>query len=77
MTRVTTLYDTDPQLHPVWAAALETKKMTTGTGASQDPASPGRLTASFLAKPNGPRIAMLETLGWDTHNPKMAGLQTS
>jgi len=68
MTRVTALYDADPQLHPVWSAALETKNLASNIGASQDPASLGRLTASFLTKPNGPRIAMLETLGWDTHN---------
>ena len=74
MTRVTTLYDADPQLHPVWAAALETKGLAADVGASQDPASLGRLTASFLTKPNGPRIAMLETLGWDTHNAQKGRL---
>ncbi|WP_293881305.1 DUF1501 domain-containing protein [Sphingomonas sp.] len=74
MTRVTALYDADPQLHPVWAAALETKGLAEGSGAAQDPASLGRLTASFLTKPNGPRIAMLETLGWDTHNAQKGRL---
>ena len=68
MNRVTALYDADPQLHPAWSAAMETKRLATSTSAGQDPASLGRLTASFLTKPNGPRIAMLETLGWDTHN---------
>ena len=74
MTRVTALYDADPQLHPAWAAALETKGLAAQTGAGQDPASLGRLTASFLTKPNGPRIAMLETLGWDTHNAQKGRL---
>ncbi|WP_445191836.1 DUF1501 domain-containing protein [Sphingomonas sp. Tas61C01] len=74
MTRVTALYDADPQLHPVWGAALETKGEVTNTTAGQDPASLGRLTASFLTKPNGPRIAMLETLGWDTHNAQKGRL---
>ncbi|MGI4879727.1 MAG: DUF1501 domain-containing protein [Janthinobacterium lividum] len=68
MTRVTALYDADPQLRPAWAVALETKGLAARAGAGQDPASLGRLTASFLTRPNGPRIAMLETLGWDTHN---------
>ncbi len=68
MTRVTALYDADPQLHGAWAAALETKGLAADIGPRQDPASLGRLTASFLTKSNGPRIAMLETLGWDTHN---------
>lgn len=74
MTRVTTLYDADPQLHRAWAAALETKGLATDVAAGQDPASLGRLTVSFLTKPNGPRIAMLETLGWDTHNAQQGRL---
>lgn len=44
-------------------------------GARQDPASLGRLAADFLSKPDGPRIAMIETGGWDTHsaqNPRLA-----
>jgi uncharacterized protein (DUF1501 family) len=68
MARVTALYDADPQLHASWAAALDTKGLAPDVGAKQDPASLGRLTASFLTKPNGPRVAMLETLGWDTHS---------
>jgi uncharacterized protein (DUF1501 family) len=74
MTRVTALYDADPQLHPIWASALETRGLATDVGPRQDPASLGKLTASFLTKPNGPRIAMLETLGWDTHNAQTGRL---
>ena len=74
MTRVGALYDADPQLHPAWAAALETKGLANDVGAGQDPASLGRLTAGFLTKPNGPRIAMLETLGWDTHSAQKGRL---
>jgi uncharacterized protein (DUF1501 family) len=66
--RVGQLYAADPQLHPLWAAALEAQGLAQGTAAKQDPASLGRLTASFLTKPGGPRIAMLETGGWDTHS---------
>jgi len=78
MTRVTALYDADAQLHGPWAAALETQGLSAEAGAGgarQDPASLGRLTAGFLTKPAGPRIAMLETLGWDTHSaqkPRLA-----
>ncbi|MBN8847931.1 MULTISPECIES: DUF1501 domain-containing protein [unclassified Sphingomonas] len=68
------LYAEDPQLHPLWAAALEARGLAAGTGARQDPASLGRLTASFLTKPNGPRIAMLETGGWDTHSGQQGRL---
>ena len=76
MSRVTALYDADPQLHPAWSAAMETNNLAASAGAGQDPASLGRLTASFLTKPNGPRIAMLETLGWDTHNAQKGRLAT-
>jgi len=66
--RVGQLYAADPQLHPLWSSALEAKGLAEGSAAKQDPASLGKLAASFLTKPNGPRIAMLETGGWDTHS---------
>jgi uncharacterized protein (DUF1501 family) len=66
--RVGQLYAQDPQLHPIWTSALEAKSLAEGSDASQDPASLGKLAASFLSKPDGPRIAMLETGGWDTHS---------
>jgi len=75
MTRVTALYDADQQLHAPWQAALEARGLAGGVaGARQDPASLGRLAAGFLTKPDGPRIAMLETLGWDTHSGQKARL---
>src|SRR5678809_626708 len=42
----------------------------------QDPAALGRLAAKFLAQPQGPRIAMIETGGWDTHSAQNARLAT-
>jgi len=68
MTRVGQLYAADPQLHPLWAVALDAKGLAGSQAAGQGPASIGRLAAGFLAKPNGPRIAMIETGGWDTHS---------
>jgi uncharacterized protein (DUF1501 family) len=62
------LYAADPQLHPLWSEALEAKALAQGADSTRDPASLGKLAASFLTKPNGPRIAMLETGGWDTHS---------
>ncbi len=74
MTRVGQLYAGDPQLHPLWSAALEAKGIA-GTGIErQDPASLARLAASFLVKAKGPRIAMIETGGWDTHSGQEARL---
>ena len=75
MARGATLYDADPQLHPLWSAALDARGLAGGQSAKQDPASLGRLAASFLAQPAGPRIAMIETAGWDTHSgqaPRLA-----
>lgn len=68
LTRVAALYAADPQLHLLWSSALQARELATDAATTQDAASLGRLTAGFLAKPAGPRIAMLETLGWDTHN---------
>ncbi len=67
MLRVGQLYGADPQLHPLWTAALDAQRLAGGGTAKPDPASLGALTARFLTKPDGPRIAMLETGGWDTH----------
>jgi len=66
--RVGQLYAADPQLHPLWSAALEAQGLAEGSAAKQDPASLGKLAAGFLTKPAGPRIAMIETGGWDTHS---------
>jgi uncharacterized protein (DUF1501 family) len=61
------MYQGDPQLHGMWDAALTARGMAAGSAPGQKPEDLGRLAASFLAKPDGPRIAMLETGGWDTH----------
>lgn len=67
MARVGMLYDNDPQLHPLWTEALQAKGLAEGTSAKQDPAGLGALAGKFLSRNNGPRIAMIETEGWDTH----------
>jgi len=67
LVRVERLYEGDTQLRGLWQAALATRGMAAGQPAGQTPADLGKLAASFLARPDGPRIAMLETGGWDTH----------
>ena len=67
LARVGRMYQSDPQLHPMWDAALAARGMAAGQAPGQKPEDLGRLAASFLSKPDGPRIAMLETGGWDTH----------
>jgi len=83
LARVGALYESDAQLHGLWTAAMETR-MTAGdlAGAGgQNGAATGALAAKLLAGPNGARIAMIETGGWDTHsgqrgrlNAKLRGL---
>ena len=76
--RVQQLYAGDTQLHALWSAAVETQGMAdrkAAKGRRQSPAELGKLAAGFLARPDGPRIAMIETDGWDTHsaqNPRLA-----
>lgn len=65
--RVGQLYAGDSQLDPVWMAAMDASNLAEDTSTKQDPANPGKLAASFLARADGPRIAMIETGGWDTH----------
>jgi len=71
LARVEQLYANDVQLHGLWSAALDARSMAAGMGGGenrQKPAELGRIAASFLARADGPRIAMIETGGWDTHS---------
>ncbi|WP_454688681.1 DUF1501 domain-containing protein [Achromobacter aloeverae] len=75
LTRVSSLYAHDRQLGPLWDEAMRTRGLAGEAGARQDPAHLGQLAAQFLARDDGPRIAMIETGGWDTHsaqNPRLA-----
>ncbi|MEC5386039.1 DUF1501 domain-containing protein [Uliginosibacterium sp. H3] len=74
LARVSMLYRDDAQLHGLWSAAMQVRGMAGEARAGQDPASLGKLAASFLVRPDGPRIAMLETVGWDTHNQQAGRL---
>ena len=76
--RVAQLYEPDRQLHPLWNSALEARgmaggKMEGGAG-RQNTAALGRIAAGFLSRPDGPRIAVIETSGWDTHSGQNARL---
>jgi uncharacterized protein (DUF1501 family) len=68
--RVQRLYAGDPQLHALWSAAMAARSMASMSAEArnqQNPGALGRMAASFLAQANGPRLAMIETSGWDTH----------
>ncbi|RKP49726.1 DUF1501 domain-containing protein [Pararobbsia silviterrae] len=74
--RVSQLYEHDAQLHPLWDAAMTARGLAADAGARQDAASVGKLAAGFLARDDGPRIAMIETGGWDTHSAQAGRLTT-
>ncbi|RZL94788.1 MAG: DUF1501 domain-containing protein [Variovorax sp.] len=77
MIRVEQLYAKDAQLHALWSSALEARGMAGGMrgGAGRrDAAALGRMSAGFLGRSDGPRIAMIETGGWDTHSGQNARL---
>jgi uncharacterized protein (DUF1501 family) len=77
MARVEQLYAQDGQLHALWSSALEARGMAGGMGGGvnrQDAGVLGRMAAGFLGRADGPRIAMIETSGWDTHSGQAARL---
>jgi uncharacterized protein (DUF1501 family) len=78
--RVQQLYASDRQLQSLWTSALEARGMAgdrMGGGARrQEAAAIGRMAAGFLSRVDGPRIAMIETSGWDTHSGQDARLAT-
>ncbi|MBB2999297.1 uncharacterized protein (DUF1501 family) [Paraburkholderia tropica] len=74
LTRVSALYESDAQLRGLWTSAMNARGLAGDASAKQDPASLGKLAADFLARPDGPRIAMIETGGWDTHSAQNARL---
>jgi uncharacterized protein (DUF1501 family) len=79
MARVERLYAQDAQLHALWSSALEARDMAAGMdggGHRQAPAALGKMAAGFLARADGPRLAMIETIGWDTHSGQTARLAT-
>lgn len=75
--RVSQLYAADTQLHTVWESALQTANMADMAGGgqnSQQPEALGKLVGDFLSQAQGPRIAMIETGGWDTHSAQQSRL---
>ncbi|MBU6490225.1 MAG: DUF1501 domain-containing protein [Burkholderiales bacterium] len=72
--RVGALYEHDAQLGPLWRSAMAAREMAGGARVRGDAAGLGKVAASFLARADGPRIAMIETGGWDTHSGQSARL---
>lgn len=77
LARVGAMYASDPLLHALWNEAIDARTMA-GSGATgkSNPAALGRLAATFLAKAEGARVAVIELGGWDTHSGQAGRLNT-
>ena len=64
---LSTLYDSDTTLHPLWSQAMTTDALAGGLAAANKATAAGALAGRLLAAEDGPRIAMLDSMGWDTH----------
>ena len=68
LARVTAMYEPDRQLHGLWSQAMQTRMLTgdmTG-GNGRNAAAMGEIAARLLG-PDGARLAVIESGGWDTH----------
>jgi uncharacterized protein (DUF1501 family) len=65
--RIAAMYSTDPKLDAALARARSVHEMATDTDAGSQFAGLMAAAGSFLVKPDGPRVAMIESSGWDTH----------
>jgi uncharacterized protein (DUF1501 family) len=74
LARVGELYGADPQLHPLWEQAMQTRAMAGDAVGGQNGAATGALAARLLKGPEGARMALIETGGWDTHSGQRARL---
>lgn len=83
LARIARLYSNDKQLAEVWSKALAQQGMAreagmpemAGAGNANGFAALARQAGSFLSAERGPRVAWLETGGWDTHSQQANRLQ--
>lgn len=67
MSRIGDLYAEDAQLGPLWAEAQMAREMAGDASAARNGAALGDLAARMLAGPDGAKVLMIESDGWDTH----------
>jgi uncharacterized protein (DUF1501 family) len=53
---------------------MQTKQMAEDVNTTQNSSNLGKLAGSLLNKVDGPRVAMIETSGWDTHSAQESRL---
>jgi uncharacterized protein (DUF1501 family) len=75
LARISSLYEGDAQLHGLWEQAMATRQLTgdMAGGNGRNAAAMGELAARLLG-PDGARVAVVETGGWDTHAGQRARL---
>jgi len=76
--RVSMLYAGDAQLHGLWEEALQTRAMAAWAdlGGARGGTAAGKLVAQLMDGPQGARVVMVETTGWDTHAGQRGRLTT-
>jgi uncharacterized protein (DUF1501 family) len=74
--RVTALYAEDPVLGELWLDALKIQDMAgDGEGGGRRLKQLAAVAGRFLARQDGPRVAVLESHGWDTHTNQVVRLE--
>lgn len=77
MRRVSMMYAEDLQLSALWDDAQATRDMAgMQDGAMRGGAAVGTMAAGLMTGPEGARVLMLETNGWDTHSNQRGRLST-
>ena len=74
MARVAELYRDDAALRQAFAQSMSQQGMAMGAVNDSSMVSLARQAGSFLAAADGPRVAWLETDGWDTHTQQVGRL---
>jgi len=74
MMRVAQMYGDDIQLATALSQAMGQQDMAIGAGEGLGLISLARQAGKFLSDPKGPRVAWLETGGWDTHTQQVGRL---
>ena len=72
--RVAQMYGDDIQLATALSQAMAQQDMAIGAGEGPGLISLARQAGKFLSDPKGPRVAWLETGGWDTHTQQVGRL---
>ena len=74
MMRIAQMYSSDTQLANAFGQAMGNLDMSMAANEGQGLVGLARHAGNFLSTPNGPRVAWLESGGWDTHTQQSGRL---